>query len=58
MENEKEIRIENGKVYAYGSAWSGKKHCYKNEKYPLAGIVRLSQAPFNKIKMNSPTVTV
>ena len=44
------LRIENGKVYAYGSAWSGKKHCYRNEKYPLAGIVRLSQAPFNKIK--------
>ena len=34
----------------YGSPWSGKTPCYKDEKYPLRAIVRLSQAPHNKIR--------
>ena len=34
----------------YGSPWSGKTPCYKAERYPLAGCVRLSQAPYNKIR--------
>ena len=34
----------------YGSPWSGKTPCYKNEDYPLGGFVLLSQAPYNKIK--------
>jgi hypothetical protein len=41
---------EDKKVYAYGSPWSGKTPCYKNEQAPVAGIVRLSQAPYNAIK--------
>ena len=44
------IRIEDGKVWAYGSAWSGKTPCYKNERYELAACVRLSQAPANAIR--------
>lgn len=44
------LRIEEGKVWAYGSPWSGKTPCYKNERYELAGCVRLSQAPHNAIK--------
>lgn len=44
------IRVEDGKVWAYGSAWSGKTPCYKDERYELAGCVRLSQAPYNRIK--------
>ena len=43
------IRVEDGKVWAYGSAWSGKTPCYKNERYELKACVRLSQAPFNRI---------
>lgn len=43
------IRVVDGEVYACGSPWSGKTPCYKDEKYPLGGIVRLSQAPYNKI---------
>ena len=40
------------KPYArvYGSPWSGKTPCYKNEDYPLGGFVLLDQAPFNEIK--------
>lgn len=45
------LRIkENGEAWIYGSPWSGKTPCYKNESYPLAGCVRLSQAPYNKIE--------
>ena len=44
------IRIEDGKVWAYGSAWSGKTPCYKDERYELKACVRLSQAPENKIR--------
>lgn len=44
------IRIEDNKVWAYGSAWSGKTACYINKRYKLAACVRLSQAPHNKIK--------
>lgn len=43
------LRAEGGKVMAYGSPWSGKTPCYKNESYPVAAIVRLSQAPQNKM---------
>ena len=44
------IRVEDGKVWAYGSAWSGKTPCYKNKRYELKACVRLSQAPYNKIQ--------
>lgn len=43
------IYVKDGRVYASGSPWSGKTACYINEEYPLAGIVRLNQAPQNKI---------
>ena len=44
------VRVEDGKVWVYGSAWSGKTPCYKNERYELQGCVRLSQAPYNRIR--------
>lgn len=43
------VRIIDGSVWVYGSPWSGKTPCYKQERYPLAGCVRLSQAPYNKM---------
>lgn len=48
------IRLSDGQVNVYGSPWSGKTHCYKNEVVPLKGIVRLSQAPHNVIKRLAP----
>ncbi len=42
--------MPDGKVMVFGSPWSGKTPCYKAECYPLAAIVRLSQAPYNRIK--------
>lgn len=44
------IRVEEDGIWAYGSPWSGKTPCYKNERYMLSGCVRLSQAPYNSIK--------
>ncbi len=44
------VRVNSeGIIMVYGSPWSGKTPCYRNESYPLGGIVKLRQAPFNKI---------
>ena len=37
-------------VRVYGSPWSGKTPCYKNESAPLQALVQLAQAPQNKIE--------
>ena len=38
----------------WGSPWSGKLPCYRNESYPVAAIVRLVQAPENRIRRLAP----
>lgn len=43
------MRVIDGVTYAYGSPWSGKTPCYRDENYPVGAVVRLSQAPYNKI---------
>lgn len=48
------IRIVAGKAIVYGSPWSGKTPCYHNESCPIAAIVRLSQAPHNRIRRLRP----
>lgn len=42
--------MEDGEVRVYGSPWSGKTPCYKNAYARVGGIVKLSQAPHNKIR--------
>ena len=42
--------MDDGEVRVYGSPWSGKTPCYKNESAPVGGIIKLSQAPHNKIQ--------
>lgn len=44
----------DGRIIIYGSPWSGKTPCYKNLEMPLAGIVRIVQAPYNKITRLAP----
>lgn len=44
------IRVEGDDVNIYGTPWSGKTPCYKNEVLPLKASVRLSQAPHNIIR--------
>ena len=42
------IRVDdNGKVFIYGTPWSGKTPCYHNQKAQLKYIVRLEQHPGN-----------
>ena len=43
------IRVIDGKAIVYGSPWSGKTHCYVNKCVPVRALMRLSQAPRNKI---------
>ena len=45
--------MEDGEVRVYGSPWSGKTPCYKNAYARVGGIVKLSQAPHNKMRMLS-----
>lgn len=43
------VRIgDDNSVRVYGTPWSGKTICYRNESADLSGIVRLAQAPTNK----------
>lgn len=41
-------------VVACGAPWSGKTPCYRNLSYPIRAIVRLSQAPQNRIRRLRP----
>ena len=43
------IRMIDGECRVYGSPWSGKTHCYVNKWVPVRGLIRLSQAPHNRI---------
>lgn len=41
------VRITAEGIFIYGTPWSGKTACYKNERLPLKAFVRLQQAPAN-----------
>ena len=41
--------LPDGSVRVYGSPWSGKTPCYKAKDVPVGAIVKLKQAPYNKI---------
>ena len=42
--------MEDGTARVYGSPWSGKTPCYKNMEVPAGAVVRIRQAPYNKIE--------
>ena len=45
------VRVNvDGTATVYGSPWSGKTPCYRNVSYPIGGIVKLRQAPENRIR--------
>ena len=44
------VRLIDGKPWAFGTPWSGKTPCYKNDQVPVGGFVRLWQAPVNEIE--------
>ena len=43
------LRVVDGVARVYGSPWSGKTPCYKAQDVPVGAIVRLAQAPQNRI---------
>lgn len=45
--------LPDGRVVAYGSPWSGKTPCYKNEEAPVGAFVRIRQCPRNEISRMS-----
>ncbi len=47
-------RIEAGRVFVYGSPWSGKTPCYQNRRAEAGAFVRLVQAPENNIRPYRP----
>ena len=48
------IRVIGEDVFIYGTPWSGKTPCYKNESFPLRASVRLSQSKENTISKLVP----
>ncbi|MBQ8061925.1 MAG: hypothetical protein IJ205_08325 [Bacteroidales bacterium] len=49
------VRIVDGQVRVYGSPWSGKTPCYRNEDYPAGAFVRINRAPYDAIhRMSIP----
>ncbi|MEL5895082.1 hypothetical protein AAE250_16510 [Bacteroides sp. GD17] len=45
------IECLTDKITVYGSPWSGKTPCYRNESAPVGAFVRLEQAPQNEIRL-------
>lgn len=44
------VRSINGHTLVYGSPWSGKTPCYRQEEAPVGAFVQLEQAPHNAIR--------
>ena len=49
------VRVVDGKARVYGSPWSGKTPCYRNEDYPIGAFVRINRAPYNAIHRQNVT---
>ena len=43
--------LDDGSVRVYGSPWSGKTPCYRDENAPVQALVQLAQAPHNHIAL-------
>jgi len=43
------VRVKGNEVVVYGSPWSGKTPCYKQENAKVGALVMLEQKPYNKI---------
>ena len=48
------IRIYPDEIVVFGSPWSGKTPCYKNDSAPIGAFVQIKQEPENRIQRNHP----
>ena len=46
---------DDGQLWVYGTPWSGKTPCYRNERAHVAALVQLEQAPQNEILPLTPS---
>ena len=52
------VRVcDDGIVRVFGSPWSGKTPCYRNDMAPVGAFLQLRQAPYNKIRQQSVVET-
>ena len=50
------LRIDDdGQLWVYGTPWSGKTPCYRNERVRVAALVQLEQAPHNEVLPLAPS---
>lgn len=52
------LRVSGSEVTVYGSPWSGKTPCYRQEKARVGALVMLEQKPYNKISRESVVVAL
>ena len=45
---------DDGQLWVYGTPWSGKTPCYRNERVRVAALVQLEQAPHNEMLPLAP----
>lgn len=48
------VRVDEIGAVVYGSPWSGKTPCYKNDYAPIGAFVQIKQEPENHIDRNMP----
>lgn len=48
------VRIDDEGATVYGSPWSGKTPCYKNESVRIGAFVQIMRSPENHISRNQP----
>ena len=50
--------LDDDRVMVYGSPWSGKTPCYRQEKAGVGALVMLEQKPYNRISRESVVVAL
>ena len=48
------VRVDEDGATVFGSPWSGKTPCYKNDSAKIGAFVQIKQEPENRIKLSQP----
>lgn len=51
------VRVMGKEIRVYGSPWSGKTDCYRNEHATVGAFLQLQQAPYNHIRRQTTIET-